>query len=269
MPIMETARGPIELIEQGEGDDLAVLLHAAASGPRALHRLASALAAAGLGAAAPALHKYGGTRLSGAAEPVAAHVEVAGLVLDARPARRQFLFGHSMGGLVALLAMLGGRRVDGAILYEPIVLDALDPADPGDREARDWDRAVIARLSAAFAAGDPEPGVAAFVEAYNEVRWGQLPAPLRAELVANAGNLVAEVAFAQRLVLDRARLAALETPVLILQGERSPDVTQRMAARLACLLPRAERRVIPAAGHMGPVMNAAATTEAVLDFAGR
>ncbi|MCX7383519.1 MAG: hypothetical protein NT133_19370 [Alphaproteobacteria bacterium] len=40
--------------------------------------------------------------------------------------------------------------------------------------------------------------------------------------------------------------------VLIFQGAASPEVTHRMTARLAALLPGA-RRVVIAGGHMAPI----------------
>jgi pimeloyl-ACP methyl ester carboxylesterase len=176
------------------------------------------------------------------------------------------LFGHSMGGLIALLAALDGLAADALVLYEPIVLGCLDPNSPEDIAARAWDGACIQTLHERVAAGDPEAGVAAFVEAYNEVAWSQLPAALRAGLVVKASNLVAETTATQELHLDMARLAALPMPVLILQGSRSPQVTHRMTAGLARAMPRAVSRIVEGAGHMGPVMSHAAVATEVRAF---
>lgn len=275
MPVHETADGPIELLQAGSGRDAYVLLHAAASSPRALFKLAAALGAAGCSTATPALHGYGESHLRGAepADPFSAHVKIARWSMRQGPhdlgAGRRVLFGHSMGGLIALLATLDGQTADALVVYEPIVLDCLDPSDPVDVAARAWDAACIQVLHEKFAAGDAEGGVAAFVEAYNEVAWHQLPAALRSGLVAKAANLVAETQAAQRLVLDRGQLAALSMPILILQGSRSPTVTHQMTAGLARAIPHATRRIVEGAGHMGPVMAPEAVATEVLAFLDR
>ena len=262
MTVHETAIGRIEMLRTGTGGNAAILLHAAASGPRALFKLGASLTGEGSGweASLPALDGYGGTRLRDARadDPFAAHVQIAHWALDEigreRPNGRRVLIGHSMGGLVALLAALEGLPADGLVLYEPIVLDCLDVNDPTDMEARAWDADRVARLQTGVAAGDPEAGVKAFIEAFNEVAWSDLPAALRADLVAKASILAAETQAAPMVKLDKSRLAELSMPILILQGGRSPPVTQRMTLRLAEAIPSATRRVIDGAGHMGPAL---------------
>jgi pimeloyl-ACP methyl ester carboxylesterase len=274
MTVHHTPLGPIEMLSPGDTQTglRAVLLHAAASGPRALFKLAAGLGATGWQTGLPALHGYGATMLRDVTPiaPFAAHVRVARWALDHIPAEskpeRRVLIGHSMGGTIALLAALDGASIDALVLYEPILLDCLDPADPVDIAARAWDGACIQTLHEKFAAGDPEAGVAAFVEAYNEVAWTQLPRALRAELVAKATNLVAETNAAQDLRLNKPKLAALPMPVLILQGSRSPQVTHRMTVGLARAIPHALRTVIDGAGHMGPVMSHVAVASVVSVF---
>lgn len=268
----DTEHGHIEVIREGSGANAAVLLHAAASGPRALFKVAGALARDGYATACPALHGYGATRIRGSdanGSPFAAHEVVARWTLDdvaPQPTGKRILIGHSMGGTIALLTALAGVRMDAVVLYEPIVLDMLDASDPADAAARAWDAACIEKLHTHVANGDAEAGVAAFVEAYNEVAWTTLPEALRNDLVSKAANLVAETRAAQLLRLDRAALAAIACPVLILQGDRSPQVTQRMCAGLARAIPHAQRRTIEGAGHMGPVMSHAAVAREIASF---
>ena len=119
------------------------------------------------------------------------------------------LIGHSMGGLVALLAALDGVPADALVLYEPIVLDCLDMNDPVDSAARAWDAERVDKLRDGVAGGDPEAGVKAFIEAFNEVSWSDLPATLRADLVSKAAVLAAETRAAPLVELDRSKLAAL------------------------------------------------------------
>ena len=114
--------------------------------------------------------------------------------------------------------------------------------------------------------GVPEAGVKAFIEAFNEVSWGNLPAALRADLVSKAALLAAETRAAPLVKLDRTRLATLSMPVLILQGGRSPPVTHRMSLRLAQAIPHAVRRIVPGVGHMGPALTPAVVAAEIVPF---
>lgn len=273
MPIHQTEIGPIEMLAEGDGPDSLLLLHAAASGPRALFKLGKLLSEGTTWRAhMPGLHGYGATLLADAPadDPFAAHLRVAQWAGDEvgrrNPNGRRVLLGHSMGGLVALMAMQQGVRPDALVLYEPIVLGLLDLADPIDREAHAWDGARVAKLRTGVESGDPEAGVRAFVEAFNEVPWSDLPAALRADLISKAPQLAAETRSAPKIVLDRAHLRALRLPVLILQGETSPAVTHRMTLRLAQAIPHAVRQIVTGAGHMGPALSAASVARHVAPF---
>src|ERR1700749_3894741 len=102
MPVYHTARGDVEMLEWGDGEELLVLLHAAAAGPQSLAALAALLARPGLRIVAPALNRYGATVMR-EEDRVQAHVDVLRATLEVCPAERRTLFGHSMGGLVGLL----------------------------------------------------------------------------------------------------------------------------------------------------------------------
>lgn len=234
------------MLEWGEGEEIVVLLHAAAAGPTSLAGLARALARPGRRVVAPALAGYAGTAPA-PGDPLKAHVAVVHACLGLLPRPPRMLFGHSMGGLVALLA---APPVDAMVLYEPITLGLLRDDDPADRAARDWDHEIVAFLADCVARGDPEPGVARFVAAWNELAWDALPPAARARLVDAAPRLAAEVTAGgnRPLILDR-----VTAPVTVLQGGRSPPITERMTARLAQALPQGRRVMLPACGHMGPV----------------
>jgi len=232
MPVYHTARGDVEMLEWGDGPELLVMLHAAAAGPQSLAALAALLARPGLRIVAPALNRYGATAMR-AEDRVQAHVDVLRATLEACPAERRTLFGHSMGGLVGLLEAASFESV---VLYEPIVTACVQ-----DQRLLDWDRAIVAT-------GD----VATFVSAWNDTPWKALPQTVRDRLAEMAPILIADMQAVSYNKLDVERLRALPVPVLLLQGETSPPITHAMTARLAELLPRAQRVVVPACGHMGP-----------------
>lgn len=250
MPVYHTPAGPVEMLEWGDGPTLVLLLHASAAGPGSLSGLARALAEPDRRIVAPALHGYGATDVTADGDRLDAHVAVARACLDRFAASRRVVIGHSMGGMVALLAE---PAVDAMVLYEPITLACLDPDDPEDAAARAWDREIVAALTQAVADGDAEPGIARFVAAWNEMSWPALPDSVRARLLAAAPGLAAEI----RAGADRAlRLDRIAAPVTVLQGAMSPAITHRMTARLAAALPRATRTVLEGCGHMGPVQRA-------------
>lgn len=252
---LQTSFGPVEAIEQGRGDGLAVLLHAAGSSPRALVAMARALEQVGCRSIAPQLPMRPVAQRTGTAprHPLAMQVEAARAAL-AHDGCPRIVAGHSFGGLVGLLSVLDGAKPDALVLYEPIVLAALASADPADQTARAWDRALIDRLDDGIAAGDPEAGIGGFIEAYNETAWTALPAKVRAAIVADAPAIRALTQVVHHLPIDRDALARVTVPTLILCGTRSPDITRRMAKRLAATLPRATLSVIEGAGHMAPVL---------------
>ena len=253
MPLYHTEAGTVETLEWGDGPEVLILLHAAATGPRSLAALAERLAAPGRRIVAPALHGYGATLMRDAADRLHAHVRVVEACMRQHDAERRVLFGHSMGGLVALLAVMAGAPVGELVLYEPIVIACLRDDDPADVACRAWDRAIVRAVQTAIAAGTAEAGIARFIEAWNETPWSTLPAALRARMVANASELVAEIAAVSFCPLDPRALATIATEVRLLQGADSPEITRRMTSRLGGILPRAQRTVMVGTGHMGPV----------------
>lgn len=242
MPVYHTELGPVEMLEWGDGPDLFVLLHAAAAGPHSLAGLARALAAPGRQIVAPALSGYGGTTLTG--PRLAGHIAAATLALTRYPAERRVLFGHSIGGLVALGA---ARHADAVVLYEPIVLATLRQDVPAERTAGDWDRDLAAAYAADMRAHRPDAAVRRFLAAWNETEWADLPEAAQARLIRLAPVLW------QDLDVAVEPIGALPARLTLLCGDTSPPITRLMANRLA-----PPPTVIPGAGHMAPVLMPAA-----------
>ena len=255
--------GTESVVEHGHGPRRLVLLHAAGAGPRALDRLAASLAADGWRTAAPVLAPAGRILSGEPADRFAEAIALTGHLLRRDGPGPRVLLGHSMGGLIALKAAVGGTEVDRLVLYEPIVLALLDPADPDDRAALAWDRACIDDVRAEMYAGRPEAAVRRFVEAYGDTSWAEIPAPARAALVARSGGLLAAAEATNAARHAEADVRALTVPTLLLTGSRSPAVLGRMATRLAALLPHCERITIDGAGHMGPITHPGPVAEAI------
>ena len=246
--------GVVDVVETGSGDDVIILVHGAASSPHALGRLAGRLAADGWRVLVPALDGYGTTRMHGPGDPVARNTAMLLGVRAGITARRVAVIGHSMGGLVALAALRAGMAAAAAMVWEPVAFGALDVTDPAQRDARDWDRAVVASMAAHMAYGDAEAGVAAFIEAWNDQAWADIPPAVRAGLVAIGPRLAADVVAVSRDVTPAASYAAITIPILVLCGSRSPPAAQMICQRLAAVLPAATLVALEGLGHMAPVM---------------
>lgn len=258
MTLHQTAFGTVEALEWGDGDQLVVLLHANAAGPWGLGPLAERLRRPGRRILAPALHGYGATRVTGAGDPVDAHLAVARWALDFGGDRGTVLFGHSLGGLTALLAAAGRSDLAALVLFEPIVHAALDAGDPEDRALGAAERATIARIRESVDRGEAEAGLAAFIEAWNETPWAAMPEKLRNRLLGDAERLAAETGAVARRTIPDGFWATVTSPARILYGDRSLPLAARLAVRLAARLPDASARCLPGLGHMAPSVAAPA-----------
>ncbi|MFT4151176.1 MAG: alpha/beta hydrolase [Paracoccaceae bacterium] len=175
------------------------------------------------------------------------------------------LFGHSFGGTVALrLALDRPDLVRSLMLVEPVLFAAAHAA--GAPEWADY-QAANAGFEALLAEGRRDEAAAAF-----HAQWGNgqtlaslperqrryildrihLIAAQAPALVQDAGNLLAA-----------GRMEALQVPVLLAEGERSPPVVGAIQSELARRLPMARRVSIAGAGHMLPISHGAALASEV------
>ncbi len=262
--------GDIELSRWGHGPGRLAMLHASATGPRALARLADAVVDPAFSIVAPSLVGYGDTCIVSGATVVEQNLAIARQCLDAGNTGSRVVFGHSMGGLVALLAardaQAADKPLDGIVLYDPILVGLLDGADPAHRAALRWDRGIVAGLSERVRTGKPEEGVRGFLEAWNEIEWNALPDRSRRWLVAMAANISREAEATSFFPLCSDELRGIRSPVLILTGERSPGLIHLTAAIAAAALFNAKLQVVESAGHMAPVLEPARVASRITSF---
>jgi len=176
--------------------------------------------------------------------------------------------GNSIGGSIAL--RLAGRRPEvfrSICVHEPPSLDVL----LGDQETEERAEDQVTKLAAVeqrLAAGDMEGGARLFFEtiALGPGAWDQLPEQSRRTYVTNAPTFLAELRDPEQLRLDLGALAEFPHPTLLTNGDSSRPEFAAVIARLAGVMPRAERRTVVGAGHVPHITHAAEYARITLEF---
>jgi len=180
----------------------------------------------------------GRTALMGAA--VARLIETCG-----QPVR---VAGHSYGGNVALQAALQAEpaAVERVALFEPVFFRALQLTND----------AALAPAAAHFEnyvgrvlAGEDNV-VRLMVDYWFGVgAYARLPEPVRGYLNANAGRNAHDVRSSFNDTATAEQLAALDRPVLVVHGDRSPEVVRAIGRALLLLLPDGRLEGLAGANH--------------------
>lgn len=158
------------------------------------------------------------------------------------------LIGHSMGATVALrIAVAAPEAVRSLTLIEPVLFAAAPGAVQSQPEMQ-LDRLV--------AEGRDEDATRGFMQAWGSQSYDDLSERMQAQMRARI-RLVAECT--PTLVDDRAMilreggLELIDAPVLLITGEKSPQVMHDVADALAGRLADVGRASVPDAGHMLPL----------------
>lgn len=169
------------------------------------------------------------------------------------------LVGHSYGGAIAFKMASSERwagRVRSLTLIEP-VLPTLLRDNPADRRLHDLFADMGTRIHVDLWNGSYMEALDRFLDYWR----GTGP---REEISGEARlrmiEVIEKVAFDFTAILGEVNVAsaaaALRVPTLLVSGGLSPFMTQRIVARLAALVPGAEARHLPHAGHMLPLTHA-------------
>lgn len=150
------------------------------------------------------------------------------------------VYGHSAGALLALRAASASSRIAGLVVLEPPLHDDSDPRpDP-----------LTIELAVLVARGDGDGAVRRFHEAIG------VPDDLLAEIAAAPSwpsmVEVAHTAIYDCMIsdaVDRALLAQVTAPTLVLDSGGSSDDLTGWAADVAALLPNATHRSLPGEWH--------------------
>ena len=178
------------------------------------------------------------------------------------------LVGHSYGGGIALLAGLIHRaRLRSMALYEPTLFALVERDAPADV---DGIRNAVARAVEALGKGDSAGAARCFIDFWmSDGAFDRMPERVQAASAEAVQNIQGwkDALFGEPTPAEA--FAALDVPVLLMVGSRSPLSSRSVARRLARLLPRAEVLEMEGLGHMGPVTHPDRVNEAIAEFMGR
>ncbi len=169
------------------------------------------------------------------------------------PQARVHVVGHSYGALVALrFAQSRSERVASLSLYEPVALRMLDVDDPalvGIRRAAE-------RMARLIMAERRHDAAQAFVDFWSgEGSFASFPLPTQGSIVRRIDKVVLDYQAAWRWPLAPTDLRAIVAPTLLLVGQRSPEVVQRIVTSLTRVLSDCRVGWFDC-GHMGPISDA-------------
>ena len=166
------------------------------------------------------------------------------------PHLRVHLVGHSYGGLVALrFAQCRGDRVASLSLYEPVAFRMLDDEDAGLAEAR----TLADHVRRLLAAERLHRAAQAFVDFWSgDGGYASLSPRARSGIARKIDKIPLDFQAAWRWRPDPRDLRSIVAPTLLMAGNRSPAVAQRIVALLAGTLPNCRVASFDF-GHMGPM----------------
>jgi pimeloyl-ACP methyl ester carboxylesterase len=182
---------------------------------------------------------------SGDSTPYAVQREIedlAALIADAGGSAA--VFGYSSGAVLALEAAAHGLEITKLALYEPPYVDDTRPPPPAD---------LLQQLDELLSAGRRGEAVELYqtkVIGIPEDVVAQLRhAPFRPELEAIAHTLVYDATVMGDFRLPAERMAAIQTPTLVIAGGDSPPFLRNAAQAVAAALPNGEQRTLPGQTH--------------------
>lgn len=171
---------------------------------------------------------------------------------------------HSYGGVVALAVALRGKVRPGAlVLFEPVVLKVLamggTPADFAMVQA------VFDDYVSCFEGGDGRAVRKMIDFWFGAGAFAGMPEPVTAYLIKETARNIRDVRATFRENYAADALRRLDMPVEVVVGERSPEVTHRIARLIAEQVPHGSCRSLASATHALTTTHADAVAAAIAD----
>src|SRR5687768_6528429 len=172
------------------------------------------------------------------------------------------LVGHSYGGGVAMVAaVMQPKRVRALALYEPTLFVLAPPNDvAGIRDA-------AGRAAEAVEAGDLDRAAQVFIDFWMGGKtWQHMPEARKAPILSSIVHVRAWENALFREPTPLADFAALEIPVLLMVGKKSPLSSRAVTAVLRGALRDVKVVEFDALGHMGPLTHPEVVNRAIAEF---
>jgi pimeloyl-ACP methyl ester carboxylesterase len=177
------------------------------------------------------------------------------------------LVGHSYGGGVALMAAIVHRpRVRAMALYEPTLFALVEQESPSPNEVDGIRHAVVESVTA-LEKGDQAGAARHFIDFWMGAgSFDRMPERVQAATAESVRNIQGwkDALFGELTPLSA--FAALDVPVLLMGGDRSPLSSRAVAQRLTRVLPKVELVELEGLGHMGPVTHAERVNQVIARF---
>ncbi len=174
-----------------------------------------------------------------------------------------------MGALTALvLAIKNPEMVRSLVLAEPPIHQWVRDSPNGAAVYSEFLTSIWNPAADAFKAGDDEGAMRILVDGFAGTRrFDNLPPEGRAVAMQNSRFFKAVTVYSDPSpYFSKAKVKRLRVPILIVTGENTIKLPKFINKELARLLPRAERAIIPKAGHGSARENPEAFNEVVLKF---
>jgi pimeloyl-ACP methyl ester carboxylesterase len=157
------------------------------------------------------------------------------------------------------------------VLAEPPVHQWVRDTPEGERSYKEFMTTIEEPAREAFKAGDDKAAMRFFVDGIiGPHRFEALSPEALAVVMQNSRFFKANTLCADPFPnLSKDKVKRLRVPVLIITGEHTIKIHRLVNEELARLLPKAEQKTIPNAGHGSPRENPQAFIEAVLKFLGK
>ena len=169
------------------------------------------------------------------------------------------LIGHSFGATVALrIAVAAPEAVRSLTLIEPVLFAAAGPDQVHDAEMQ--------LVSDLLAEGRDAEAARSFLTAWGGADWDSHSPANQARLARQIRLVAASVDALDKDSANILRDGGLETidaPVLLLMGENSPPIIERIVDALAQRLADVGRARVPGAGHMLPITHPRQTAQLI------
>ena len=158
------------------------------------------------------------------------------------------------------------QLVHSLVLFEPVVFRLLIEDGASQRVMRQVSATADA-MGDHLAHGDAMSAAQRFIDSWSGPgAWRSMPAGRQHAAASRIRSVWAQFDALFNQPIDRAALARLRMPMLLLSGERTVESTRRIAQLLRDALPALHHETLPEMGHLGPITHAAQVDRRIVAF---